>query len=56
MKFCHVCSGSGEGAYDGSVCPACRGLGVEKRRDWVDDDIDDWRVDARIEERLEEEE
>jgi hypothetical protein len=25
---CATCAGSGEGAYDGSTCHACRGLGV----------------------------
>lgn len=26
-NYCLVCSGSGEGQYDGSVCPACKGSG-----------------------------
>ena len=25
--ICDACSGSGEGQYDGSVCPVCKGLG-----------------------------
>ena len=25
--ICEACSGSGEGQYDGSVCPVCKGLG-----------------------------
>ena len=25
--ICDTCSGSGEGQYDGSVCPVCKGMG-----------------------------
>ena len=25
--ICQTCSGSGEGMYDGSTCPACKGRG-----------------------------
>ena len=25
--ICDACSGSGEGQYDGSVCPVCKGMG-----------------------------
>ena len=30
FDLCGVCSGSGEGQYDGSRCYACHGTGVEK--------------------------
>ena len=55
MKYCNVCNGSGEGAYAGSVCPACRGIDLD-RQTYQDDIDDDWRFDARLEERLAEEE
>lgn len=29
--ICPVCSGSGEGQYDGTTCSSCRGSGVEPR-------------------------
>jgi hypothetical protein len=38
--YCHVCSGSGEGMYDGSSCHACGGTGnatVDKEDDCYDD-------------------
>jgi hypothetical protein len=38
--YCHVCSGSGEGMYDGSSCRACGGTGnatVDKEDDCYDD-------------------
>lgn len=28
-EICSVCNGSGEGQYDGTRCPHCRGSGVE---------------------------
>lgn len=28
LDFCAVCNGSGEGQYDGSSCPSCKGRGV----------------------------
>ena len=27
-QICSSCNGSGEGMYDGSICPYCRGLGI----------------------------
>ena len=27
LGICDTCSGSGEGQYDGSVCPVCKGMG-----------------------------
>jgi DnaJ-class molecular chaperone len=38
--YCRVCSGSGEGMYDGSSCHACGGTGnatVDKEDDCYDD-------------------
>jgi len=26
-SYCRHCNGSGEGSYDGSVCPTCKGTG-----------------------------
>lgn len=28
LDYCLACSGSGEGQYDGSICPVCHGRGV----------------------------
>ena len=28
--YCPQCAGSGEGMYDGSICHACHGSGVER--------------------------
>ena len=25
--YCQMCNGSGEGQFDGSICPACKGKG-----------------------------
>ena len=27
FELCMTCRGSGEGMYDGSTCPACKGMG-----------------------------
>ncbi len=29
-EICGTCNGSGEGQYDGSTCPSCKGSGNEK--------------------------
>lgn len=29
-ETCRGCSGSGEGMWDGSTCPICRGTGIER--------------------------
>ena len=30
--YCGSCNGSGEGRYDGSVCPSCKGSGMVKNK------------------------
>ena len=51
MKYCNFCNGSGEGAYDGSICSVCKGIGINRHAPPESDD-DDWRYDAKLEERL----
>lgn len=29
LDICGKCNGSGEGQYDGSCCPSCKGTGME---------------------------
>ena len=36
-ESCATCSGSGEGMYDGTRCPACGGKGVIVERDYEDE-------------------
>ncbi len=44
--LCPVCSGSGEGQYDGTVCQSCHGSGVEGAST-NDDDYDEDKEDDR---------
>ena len=38
--YCTTCSGSGEGMYDGTRCPACKGRGVNPTEDDYEAAID----------------
>jgi len=40
IVYCSACSGSGEGAYDGSICSTCKGRG-EVSELVVEDEGDD---------------
>ena len=48
--LCHQCAGSGEGMYDGSICLACHGSGVE-RDDIGKEDYEADRADQINDER-----
>lgn len=37
LEICSACNGSGEGQFDGSTCPDCRGSGVERGETDADD-------------------
>jgi DnaJ-class molecular chaperone len=36
INYCHNCSGSGEGMYDGTVCWRCNGRGVINRHNEIE--------------------
>ena len=40
-EICSQCNGSGEGQYDGEVCPICHGDGELPIYDDEDEDYDD---------------
>jgi len=41
-EICPVCSGSGEGMYDGSTCYKCKGHGELSTQENYEDDYDDY--------------
>jgi len=32
-NYCDACNGCGEGQFDGTTCPSCKGSGMTNKRD-----------------------